>query len=150
MKTLIRASTFTPRGGARWHADGPRRRVGGTDGLGLVEVLAALVIVSVGVLAVVGFGASVGAQNLESSVSTEEAIAARQVIDRVRSRGYSNLTGGTDTVTVHGRTYTVVRAVSPAGARVRLVRLTVTGPGDVRGHAFVTRLPAPRSGPVAP
>lgn len=94
-------------------------------GFGLIEALAALAIVSIAVLGVAGTSLRVGEQDRTSTVATDHAIVAGQVMERVRAAGYAAAASGTDTVAYGGRTYLVSRLVTPAGPRLKAVRLVV-------------------------
>lgn len=121
-------------------------------GLGLIEVLIALTIFAVGMLAVAGLGLSVGAQTNWAVWQTDQSLAAQQVLERGQREGYDLATSGTETVTVGNRTYTVSRTVSQIGPRVKEVSVTVTTTRawdrGVPPRTFVTRLYEPRPLPT--
>lgn len=125
-----------------------RRPSAGEAGLGLVEVLIALTIFAVGMLAVAGISLSVGAQTNWAVWQTDQSLAAQQVLERVQRAGYAAATSGTETVTVGNRTYSVTRTVTQVSSRVKEVSVTVatTRAWDkgVPPRTFVTRLNEPR------
>lgn len=125
----------------------PRPR-SGEAGLGLIEVLIALTIFAIGMLAVAGLGLSVGAQTNWSVWQTDQSLAAQQVLERIQREGYDAAASGTETVTVGNRNYTVSRTVTQIGPRVKEVSVTVsTTRATDRGvppRTFVTRLYEPR------
>lgn len=133
-----------PRGrGPRW-----RSRRSGQAGLGLIEVLIALTIFAVGMLAVAGIGLSVGAQTNWAVWQTDQSLAAQQVLERVQREGYDAASSGTETVTVGNRTYTASRTVTQVDTRVKEVSVTVSTTREwdrgVPPRTFVTRLYEPR------
>lgn len=124
----------------------------GEAGFGLVEVLIALIIFAIGMLAVAGLSMSVGAQTNWSVWQTDQSLAAQQVLERVQREGYAAAASGTETVTVGNRTYTAARTVTQIGPRVKEVSVTVstTRAWDkgVPPRTFVTRLYEPRPLPT--
>lgn len=142
----------TIRSGCATGTRGVRRRPSADEaGLGLVEVLIALTIFAVGMLAVAGISLSVGAQTNWAVWQTDQSLAAQQVLERVQREGYAAATSGTETVTVGNRTYSVSRTVTQVSSRVKEVSVTVTTTrGWDRGvppRTFVTRLYEPRALP---
>lgn len=149
----VRWSSQRPDPGTAVPARPTRRRPGDSEaGLGLIEVMIALVIFAVGMLAVAGLGLAVGAQTNWSVWQTDQSLAAQQVLERVQREGYDAATSGSETVTVGNRTYTVDRTVSQIGTRVREVSVTVTTTRawdrGVPPRTFVTRLYEPRPLPT--
>lgn len=135
---------------------GPRlkRSLSDTAGIGLIEVLAALIIMSMGMLAIAGVSLHVGSQTQLSTWQTDQALAAQQVMERLQRVGYAAVGSGTDTVSVGNRTYVVNRLVSRPAPRVKRVQLTVL---SLRGAAqraaprvFVSRIYEPRPLPPSP
>jgi Tfp pilus assembly protein PilV len=84
----------------------------GEEGLGLVELLIALLVLNVGIFATLGaFTSEATAINRASNVSTASAISDKQM-ETYRDTAYANIpSSGTTTTSVtgaDGRTYTVV------------------------------------------
>ena len=121
-------------------------------GIGLVEALIALVVLSIGVLAITGISLSVGAQSRNSTWRTDQALAAQQVLEGFHQRGYAAAASRTDTVTIGNRTYVVNCTVTNPAPRVRQVAATVTHAtrSDVMARTFTTRLYQPRQLPSGP
>jgi Tfp pilus assembly protein PilV len=117
--------------------------------MGLMEVLVAMVLMSVGMLAVAGISMQVATQNRWSNWQTDQSLAAQEVLERVQRAGYDAAVSGTDTVTVGNRTYNVQRTVTTLGNRVKEVRVTVVSP-NIRSRDFTTRVYEPRQLPTAP
>ena len=116
----------------------------GEDGLGLVELLIALLVLNVGIFATLGaFTSAATALNRASHVSTASAIADKQM-ETYRNTAYASIPStGTTTTSVtgaDGRTYTVVTTFEngsqltsgtyQGSAYVKKVTLTVKDPGD--------------------
>lgn len=134
--------------------EGSAGRVCDQRGFGLIEVMIALTIFAIGMLAVAGISLSVGAQTNWSVWQTDQSLVAQQVLERVQQDGYDAATSGTETVTVGNRTYVAERTVTQIAPRVKEVALTVsTTRADDKGvpsRTFVTRLYEPRQLPSAP
>lgn len=124
---------------------GPR----GEAGFGLVEVLVAVTILAVGLLAVAGLTWAVATQTREATVRTGQTLAAQQVVDAMVARGYEALaTGSSDTTLVVGeRSYTVAREVTQAGPDLKQVVATVSGAEGIAPRVFTTRVHRERALP---
>ena len=128
-----------------------RERLGDVLGLGLIEVLVSMVLVSVGLLALAGSSLQVGQQNRLSASRTGESLAAQQAMEIVRSRGYATTTSGIGTVSIGNRAYRVTRAVTSPSPRIKVVRLTVMSRSAVSTpRVFTSRVYANRQLPTAP
>jgi len=128
-----------------------RERLRDVSGLGLIEVLVSMVLLSVGVMALAGTSLQVAEQNRLSASRTGESLAAQQVMETLRHRGYVAATSGSGTVLVGNRAYRVVRAVTSPAPRVKRVQLTVTSltaPSTPR--LFTSRVYRSRQIPTAP
>jgi Tfp pilus assembly protein PilV len=116
----------------------------GEDGIGLVELLIALLVLNVGIFATLGaFTSAATAINRASHVSTASAISDKQM-ETYRDTAYASIPStGTTTTSVtgaDGRTYTVVTtfengsqlpsATYKGSVYVKKVTLTVKDPGD--------------------
>ena len=121
------------------------------DGIGLVELLIALLVLNVGIFATLGaFTSAATAINRASHVSTAAAISDKQM-ETYRDSAYASIPStGTTTTSVtgaDGRTYTVVATFEngsqlPTGTYtgsvyVKKVTLTVQDPSD-HNRALVT------------
>jgi Tfp pilus assembly protein PilV len=119
--------------------------------MGLLEVLVAMTLMGVGMLAVAGISMQVATQNRWSNWQTDQSLAAQEVLERVQRAGYEAAASGTDTVTVGNRTYNVQRNVTTIGNRVKEVTVTVIAPkGNVRSRDFTTRVYQARQLPTPP
>jgi Tfp pilus assembly protein PilV len=114
------------------------------EGIGLVELLIALLILNIGIFATLGaFTSAAAAIDRASHVSTAAAISDKQM-ETYRDTAYASLpSSGTTTSSVtgpDGRTYTVAATFASGSqlttgtyqgsANVKQVTLTVTDPGD--------------------
>lgn len=138
--------------GPRWRVARAalRGRPRNDSGLGLIEVITAMVILSIGVLAVAGISLQVGAQNRLSTWQTDQSMAAQQVMEALQRRGYAAATSGTDTVTVGTRTYVVTSTVTVPVNRVKQVTLDVRPARGGRGRTYTGRIYENRQLPAAP
>jgi Tfp pilus assembly protein PilV len=136
--------------GARGRATDFRSRLRDSSGLGLIEVITAMVILSIGVLAVAGIAFQVGVQTRLSTWQTDQSLAAQQVMESLQRGGYTSAVSRTDTVTVGTRTYVVTAAVSTPANRVKQVQLTVQSPNGGPGRSYTGRIYQSRQLPSAP
>ena len=125
-------------------------RLRDTAGMGLIEVMVALILFAVGMLAVAGIGLQVAAQNRWSDWQTDETLAAQEVLERIQGSGYAAATSGSDTLTVGQTTYSVTRTVTQLANRVRQVQVTVATSSGTRSRTFTSRLYEPRQLPAPP
>lgn len=131
---------------------GGGERVGSEEGFGLVEALVALVILSIGLLALAGLTLAVAQQTSRASAETDQALAAQQVLEVMIDAGYGTYANGsTDTtVTVGDRTITVTRNVSSAGSSVQEIEIVVPATGQASQATFTTRVHRKRTLPSSP
>ena len=122
-----------------------------SSGLGLIEVLVAMIILSVGMMAIAGISLQVGTQNTLSTSQTDQSLAAQQVMESLQRAGYAAATSGVDTVSVGNRQYVVTRAVTTPNSRVKLVQLTVTSRNGIASpRVYTSRIYETRQLPAAP
>lgn len=134
---------------------GPRRRLfADPAGFGLIEVMIALTIFAIGMLAVARLSLSVGAQTNWATWQTDQSLAAQQVLERIQRGGYDAAAWGTDTITVGNRMYVAQRTVTNLTPRVKEVSVTINPTrADSYGsppRTFVSRLYKTRPLPSAP
>lgn len=117
-----------------------RRRTRDESGFGLVEMLVAITIATIGLLSVAGLQLSVATQARLAEWRTNQTLAAQEVFERLNEGGYASVTTGSDSVTVNGQVYRVNVVVNATGVRVKQVRATVAATGSVGPATFVTRI----------
>lgn len=105
------------------------------EGFTLVEVIIAMVILAVGILAM---GASTGyivTQVAVSDMRTNRMAAVREVAERLRATDFDDLgasCGGNFTV----GSYTVSCSVSNVNIRLKRIEMVTTGPGYQTGYGI--------------
>jgi prepilin-type N-terminal cleavage/methylation domain-containing protein len=116
------------------------------DGFTLIEVIGALVIFSIGVLAVIGLGGTLTLQMERAALRSELALVGQERLDSLELLDYADLTVGTTTssTSIRGETYTWSVTVSDSTAILRHVALSgvpSSGSGPFfKGSAFVDRV----------
>lgn len=118
-------------------------------GFGLVEALIALIILSVGLLAIAGIALSVSAQTRAGVDTTAQVMAGQQVLEAMVQQGYGNVSTGDTTVRVGNRAFTVGRSVTASGVRWQEVEARVEATGDRPARTLTTRLHARRAPPTS-
>jgi prepilin-type N-terminal cleavage/methylation domain-containing protein len=118
-----------------------RRRV--RRGVTMIELLVALAIVSVGVLALSGGAALVTRLTGGGTVQTRAAMIANAHIEQFRSMSCTSATSGTDTVRSVISSWTATSVTSSGSRRGTSISLTVQYPTTkgMRSQAFTTLLP---------
>lgn len=97
-----------------------------------MEVIIAMVILTVGVLGLAGTTAYIVRQVTLADLMTERAAAFQTTIDKIQSLPYAAVTSGTDSVGVFYVRWTAV----DDGAQNKIVTILTQGPGLVRNSAF--------------
>lgn len=101
------------------------RRALGNGGFSMVEVIIAIIILTVGVLGLAGSTAYIVRQITFSDLLTERSVAFQTVIDRLQSLPYDSVVDGDDSIGV----FYIRWEVMPSGPQSKVVRLWTTGPG---------------------
>lgn len=91
----------------------------------MVEVIIAIVILTVGVLAMASTTAFVIRQTTFADLLTERAAAFQTVVERIQSMAYDDVTTGSDSVGIFYATWSSV----DDGAQSKIVTIVTTGPG---------------------
>jgi Tfp pilus assembly protein PilV len=104
----------------------------------MVEVIFAIVILTVGVLGLAGTTAYIIRQVTLADLMTERWAAFQTVVDRIQSLPYDSVGSGTTTIGVFTATWTA----TPSGTQNKVVQIITVGPG--LGGALV-----PTNNPVA-
>jgi len=101
-------------------------------GFSLVEVLIAIVILSIALLALAGLMVQTTKNNSFGHNMTEASTFAQDAFERLRARSYNSMVGGTDSITgltnprsatgqVYTRTWTIVKNTSEAEATITMI-----------------------------
>ena len=116
-----------------------------TDGFTLIEVIGALVVFSLGVMAVINLTGTLSVSMERAALRSELAVVGQERLDSLELVDYTSLTVGTTTssASIRGETYTWKVIVADSTALVRHVAVTGTpssgsGP-SFSGSAFVDR-----------
>jgi hypothetical protein len=91
----------------------------------MVEVIIAMIILTVGVLGLAGTTAFVIRQTTLSDLMTERSAAFQTVVDRLQSLPYDSVGPGADLVGIFPVTWTS----TAVGGQNKLVQIITTGPG---------------------
>ena len=102
---------------------GPRHARRG--GFSMVEVIIAILILSVGVLGLAASTAHIVRQVTFADLITERSIAFQSVIDRLQSLPYDSVDTGADSVGVFALNW----STTPDGPQSKVVRIWTVGPG---------------------
>ena len=115
---------------------GQDRRPNDGDGFTLVELIVALVILSVGILSLATLSSNALLQVRRGQDLTNSAIAAQQIIEDISNTPFDSVAEGkySDTITVGGTNYAVVWSVVDAtdslasgGAQLKLIEIYAGG-----------------------
>lgn len=115
----------------------------GAAGFSLLEVLLAVVLLSVGVLSVAAVATAVARHSGRSARETGRSLAARQVLDSVRRAGFPAAEDGSSILTAGGREHRAAWRVTEVSAGLKRVDVRVEGRGPEPGRSFGTRLHRP-------
>ncbi|MDH3424782.1 MAG: prepilin-type N-terminal cleavage/methylation domain-containing protein [Gemmatimonadota bacterium] len=94
-------------------------------GFSMVEVIIAMIILTVGVLGLAGTTAFIVRQVTLSDLMTERAAAFQTVVDRLQSLPYDSVAAGADSIGIFEATWTAVAD----GGQNKIVTIVTTGPG---------------------
>lgn len=112
----------------------PRPTFDARAGFSMVEVIIAMVILTIGVLGLAGMTGYIVRTSTLADLMTERAVAFQTVVDRIQSMDYDNVTTGADSVGVFAVSWTAV----DDGAQNKIVTVVTQGPGlDGSGSAPV-------------
>lgn len=110
-----------------------RNRQPQRNGFSLVEVVIAMVVLTVGVLAMAATTGQIFTQLQNATRRTERAVAVQQAVEQIRAMNFSDVRDSAMTV----GDYRVQWVVQPRGARFKEVELHSIGPGYVTGTGWV-------------
>jgi Tfp pilus assembly protein PilV len=130
----------------------------GPEGCGLIEVIVALTVLSVGLLATAGLVRAVSQMADQARAEGDAALLAQQGIEAALSERAAAPYSREDTLRFGGREYAVgitLEAAGPALERIRIDVVQVGPPGfgrglpPVRSYGTRRRSPLPRLAPAA-
>lgn len=101
-------------------ATAARRR----DGFSIIELIFALVVFTVGSLALAGLSATLHRQTTATNFRTERSAAITTALERLRAADFDSVAGGTDSIGHFRATWTV----TDAGRYAKRVTLITEGP----------------------
>lgn len=106
-----------------------QRRAPGEDGFGLIEAMIAIVVFSIGMIALAGMTLAVAGQSRASTYTTEQTVVAQDLLESEIDEGYGGLTPGArdTTVALDERTYSARVTTVDVGPHARRVRVRVSG-----------------------
>jgi prepilin-type N-terminal cleavage/methylation domain-containing protein len=116
----------------------PRVSERGEGGFSMIEVIVAMLILTIGVLGLAGTTAYIVRQVTLGDLMTERSAAFQTIIDRLQSLPYDSVTSGNTTVGVFAISWTSAND----GPQNKIVQMITVGPG--LGGALV-----PTNDPVA-
>ncbi len=122
-------------------ADRPLRGVRGRDGYALVEVLIAMVILAVGLLALESLAIGAARQVAAANRTTQYTLIASDRLERsleTARRAPATLSSGVEALPNGTSIATVVQQSAAAGGIVWTVTITVTPPSTIRNVSPVT------------
>lgn len=100
-------------------------KIGGEGGFSMIEVIVAMLILTIGVLGLAGTTAYIVRQVTLGDLMTERSAAFQTIIDRLQSLPYDQVTNGTDTIGV----FTITWTSTNSGPQNKIVRMITVGPG---------------------
>lgn len=108
----------------------------GRSGFSLVELIVAVVILSVGVLSMAGTSSWVVRQLTLSRLHTERAVARQSAIETILARPYERAEGGSGTFGIFDVRWTLVENAG----NYRILQIVTVGLGKPEGAAGMTTL----------
>ena len=98
-------------------------------GFTMVEVVIAMLILTIGVLSMAGATAQIVRQITLADLMTERSVAFQTIIDRLQSLPYDSVGSGSDSVGI----YAIRWSSTADGAQSKIVELVTAGPGISMG-----------------
>lgn len=103
-----------------------RKRAGmGRDGFSLIEVMMAVLILTVGLLGLAGTTGFVVRQTRLADITTERAIARQSVVEQIRAQDLADVTAGTAIV----GEFQVQWTITETDALYKTIEVVTSGPG---------------------
>lgn len=102
------------------------------DGFGLAELLVAITILGIGIVAVAGLVVSTGGSTRAAAWQTDQIIVAQQELEREARAPFDSLMSSIDSIATSLGSYKVNLTVSPLGSRLKRLDLTTSGLGTIQ------------------
>lgn len=99
------------------------------SGFGLVELLVAITILGIGIVAVAGLVIGAGGRTRAAAWQTDQIIVAQQELERAARAPFDSLASAIDSTATSMGIYRLDRSVSPVGFRLKRLNLLTTGLG---------------------
>jgi type IV pilus assembly protein PilV len=109
-------------------------------GFTLVEMMVAILLLSVGLMGLAALSTTVTRGNIQSSTLTAASALAQERIERFRTESYGSIASGGDTRGVDGVTYTRNWTVTNDDPEAGLKAIAVTVRWSTNGRAHATTL----------
>lgn len=117
-------------------AGGAEERDSSRAGFSMIEVIVAIVVLTIGVLGLAGTTAYIVRQITLGDLMTERSVAFQTVVDRVQATPYDQVTSGTQTIGAFDVKWEAVND----GSQNKIVTIVTVGPG-LGGTTFPTNNP---------
>ncbi len=112
-------------------------RAPGRGGFTIIEMLVALVVVSVGLLAMASVMGTLVLQTRAADIRTERSFAVQQTAERLRAQSFSAITDRAEADAVTVGSYDVWWRVASSTSNKRQMQVFTKGPGYVPGAGFI-------------
>lgn len=145
MSSAVQTDTGCPPGGET--SRGCPDWESGQAGVTLLELLVAIVILAVGLLALAGMAGAVATQTRMGGNVTGQTAAAQEVLEDLQTMDFGDVSSGSRQVTVASYTYTVSYQVTQPRTNLKEVVAVVEGTRELPPDTLRT-LVANREGPA--
>jgi type IV pilus modification protein PilV len=112
-------------------------RSGRPEGFTVIEMLVALVVLSVGLLAMASVMGTLILQTRAADIRTERSFAVQQAAERLRAQSFSAIGDRAEADAVTVGSYDVWWTVADATSIKRQIEVFTKGPGYVPGNGFI-------------
>jgi len=127
-----------------------RARIHDEAGFGLIELVLAVLVSSVGVVAAANVSLGIGSQARLARWDTDRSVVARNILEDLGQAGYASAVSRQVVVVLGPRQYQVTQTVTSPAPRLKHIRLAVSPPAGRAPGVVETRLAKSRPLPYAP